>query len=83
MSSAAPPNNKQISSLADVVLSTTCKEKQKREMNSTHLEHVPDSMKANFDDIRTEQAIILHDNLELHERYRLHFRVKFKDKKTD
>lgn len=38
--------------------------------SSQNLCQFTESMKSNFDEIRTEQAIILHDNLELHERFK-------------
>ena len=69
--SSSKPLIQRSPSLADIV--TMAKQQQQHkaelEINSPHLGQLTASMKANFDDIRTEQAIILHDNLELQERY--------------
>ena len=41
--------------------------------SAQQLSQLTESMKSNFDEIRTEQAIILHDNLELHERFLIYY----------
>uniref|UniRef100_A0A7M5VBE9 Uncharacterized protein n=2 Tax=Clytia hemisphaerica TaxID=252671 RepID=A0A7M5VBE9_9CNID len=66
-------------SLADVVIMASHNKQQKQKVKtSTQLAQLSSNLKENFDDIQTEQAIILHDNLELHERNRnKNFEKKF------
>ena len=61
-------NYKQVNtSLADVV--AMVKKNQLDQLKADKLAQLTDEMKDRFSDIKTEQAIILHDNLEFHERY--------------
>ena len=67
----------QTPSLVDIVAMSNKQKRQQRakelenqfHSSSQQLSQLTESMKSNFDEIRTEQAIILHDNLELHERF--------------
>jgi len=52
--------------LADIVAMVR---QNQSEQKADKLSQLTAEMKEGFSDIKTEQAIILHDNLEFHERY--------------
>ena len=57
---------RQKSTLADVVTMAKNNHSQLSAVDAK----LPNELKEHFQDVQTEQAIILHDNLELHDRYK-------------
>ena len=66
-------------SLADVVIIASHTQQKQTPKTSAQLAQLASNLKGNFDDVQTEQAIILHDNLELHERFVLDSKSLFSD----